>query len=171
MSKRGQAHKVEEKWMSLCKQDGVSPAQNKARVNLRTISAGQLQRLEEKVEERHGWALTRSREEVRELEDKIDDLDYEHLLEKEAIILRAKTQKQQAKDSLTQAEEKQDRLSVLVLAAEDSTKALERKLRLEMLAADKALGRCERLAAAKEAVNNNLEEKCAEMERLKSRNE
>ncbi len=80
--------------MSLCKQDGVSPAENKARVNLRTMSAGQLHRLEEKVEERHSWALTRSREEMRELAEKIDDLDYEHLLEKEAIRLRAKTQKQ-----------------------------------------------------------------------------
>jgi hypothetical protein len=44
-------------------------------------------------------------------------------------------------------------------------------LRLETLAADKAMGRCERLAAAKEAVNINLKEKCAEMERLKTRNE
>ena len=115
--------------MSLCKQDGVSPAQNKARVNLRTILAGQLQRMEEKVEERHGRTLTRCREEVRALEEKMDNRDYEHLLEKEAIILRAKSQNRQTKDSLTQAQEKQDRLSVLVLAAEDCTKALERKLR------------------------------------------
>jgi hypothetical protein len=171
MSNRGQAHKVDEKWMSLCKQDGVSPAHNKSRVNLRTMSAGQLRRLEEKVEDRQGWELTRSREEVRELTQKIDDLDFEHFLEKEALQLRAKTQKQQAKDSLTDAEEKQDRLNALVMAAEESTKALERKLRLETLAADKALGRCERLAAAKEAVNINLEEKCTEMARLKASNE
>jgi hypothetical protein len=59
MSNRGQAHKVDEKWMSLCKQDGVSPAHNKARVNLRTMSAGRLRRLEKKVEERQGWELTR----------------------------------------------------------------------------------------------------------------
>jgi hypothetical protein len=149
MSKRGQAHKVDEKWISLCKRDGVSLAHNKARVNLRTMSAGQLRRLEEKVEERQGWALTRSREEVRELAQKIDDLDYEHLLVKEAIRLRTKTQKQQAKDSLTNAEEKQDRLNALVMAAEESTNALERRLRLETLAADKALGRCGEVGGGK----------------------
>jgi hypothetical protein len=77
--------------MSLCKHDRVSPAHNKARVNLRTMSAGQLRRLEEKVEERQSWELTRSREEVRELARKIDDLDYEHFFEKEATRLRAKT--------------------------------------------------------------------------------
>ena len=76
--------------MSRCNQDGVSPVHNKSRINLRTMSAGHLHRLEEKAEKWHGWALTRSREEVRELEQKVDDLDYEHLLEKEAIILRAK---------------------------------------------------------------------------------
>jgi hypothetical protein len=53
LSKRGQAHKVDEKWMSRCNQDGVSPVQNKARINLRTMSAGQLHRLEEKMDERH----------------------------------------------------------------------------------------------------------------------
>jgi hypothetical protein len=57
------------------------------------------------------------------------------------------------------------------MAVEESTKALERKLRLETLAADKVLERCERLSAAKEAVNINLEEKCAELERLKARKE
>jgi hypothetical protein len=113
MSKRGQAHKVDEKFMSRCNQDGVSPVQNMARLNLRTMSARQLDRLQTKVEKRHGWALTRSREEVRELEQNKEDQDYEHLLEKEAIILRAKTQKQQAKDALTDAEEKQDRLNAL----------------------------------------------------------
>ena len=108
---------------------------------------------------------------MRELEQNKEDQDYEHLLEKEAIILRAKTQKEQAKDALTDAEEKQDRLNALVLAAEQSTKALERKLRLEKLAADKAFERCETLAAAKETININLEEKVAEMERHKARNE
>ncbi len=51
-----------------------------------------MQRLEEKMKVRQGWALTRSREEVRELEEKVDNLDYEHLLEKEAIILNTKTE-------------------------------------------------------------------------------
>ncbi len=66
LSKRGQAHKVDKKWMSRCKQDGVSPVQNKARINLRTMSAGPLHRLEEKMDERNGWALAQTQEELRE---------------------------------------------------------------------------------------------------------
>jgi hypothetical protein len=129
--------------MSRCNQNGVSPAHNKSRMNLRTMSAGLLNRLETKVEERNDWALTRSREEVLELKEKLEDQDYEHLLEKEAVMLRAKKQKQRAKDLLTDAEEKQDRLNALVLAAEESGKAMERKLRQKTLAADKAFVRSE----------------------------
>jgi hypothetical protein len=57
------------------------------------MSARQLDRLESKVEERHGWALARSHEEVRALEDKLDEHNYDHMLEKEALVLRAKQQK------------------------------------------------------------------------------
>ena len=67
--------------------------QNARRVNLRTMSARQLDRLESKVDERHGWALARSHEEVRALEDKLGEHNYDHMLEKEALVLRTKQQK------------------------------------------------------------------------------
>jgi hypothetical protein len=53
------------------------------------------------------------------LEKKLEDQNYEHLLEKEAVALRAKKQKKKDTDSLTEAEVKHHRLHDLVLAAED----------------------------------------------------
>jgi hypothetical protein len=52
MSKRGQAHKVEERFMTRCNQDGMSPVQRAGWLNLRTMSASTKERLEKRVEER-----------------------------------------------------------------------------------------------------------------------
>jgi hypothetical protein len=80
MSKKGQDHKVDEKWMTPCKQDGVSPVLNAARLNLRRMSARQRERLEITVEEPHDWALSQSHEKVRELQQELKEEMYEHLL-------------------------------------------------------------------------------------------
>ncbi len=157
LSKKGKAHKVDEKWMSRSNQEGVSPVYNKSRVNLRTMSAVQLNRLETKVEERNGWALTRSREEVLELKAKLEDTDYEHLLEKEAIMLqkkgvtlRAKNQRMKDKESLKVAEERQDRLQEQVAAAEMSSVNMGRKLRVQTAEAHLVNARCEAIGSLAE---------------------
>ncbi len=86
LSKRGEPNKVDEAFISPVNEFGLSPLTNARRVNLRTMSARQLDRLETKVDERHGWALARSDEEARALEDKLDEHNYDHLLEKEALV-------------------------------------------------------------------------------------
>ena len=55
---------MEEKFIARCNQDGMTPVQSEHRVNLRTMSATSKERLEMRVEERHGWALRTSRHEV-----------------------------------------------------------------------------------------------------------
>jgi hypothetical protein len=72
MSKRGQANKVDEKWMSPCNKEGLSPFQNSARLNMKTISARQRERLEKKADESHGWELAGKHEEVRQLTAKLE---------------------------------------------------------------------------------------------------
>jgi hypothetical protein len=87
LSKRGEPNKVDEAFISPVNEFELSSLTNSRRVNLRTMSARQLQRLETKVDERHGWALARSQEEVRALKDTLDEhnYNYDHLLEKEAF--------------------------------------------------------------------------------------
>jgi hypothetical protein len=62
---------------------------NERRVNLRTVALSTRARLETKVEERYGWALSKSHEEVRELKTKLDDEQYAHQLAKEALLFVA----------------------------------------------------------------------------------
>ncbi len=98
LSKRGEPNKVDEAFISPVNEFGLSPLTNSRRVNLRTMSARQLQRLETKVDERHGWALARSQEEVETLKDTLAEHNYDHLLEKEALVLRAKQQKKRTRN-------------------------------------------------------------------------
>jgi hypothetical protein len=155
MSKRGQAHKVDEKWMTPYKQDGVSPVLNSVRLNLRTMFAiGKGSAW--KLRWRNGWALNQSEEKVRELQQELEDEKYEHLLSQEALMLRMKKLKQKDKDSLMQAERKQHSLHDLIVAAELGCKDVERRLRFETSEADKAIRRCETLEAANEAANMAL---------------
>ena len=93
MSKRGHAHIVEEKWMTKCNQEGMSPVLSEGRLNLRTMSARTKHRLEKRVDEMHGWALEKSNDKVVELETQLEEETYRHLLEKEAYHMRVKNHK------------------------------------------------------------------------------
>jgi hypothetical protein len=128
LNKRGVPNKVDEVFISPLNEFGLSPLTNARRVNLRTMSARQLQRLETKVDERHGWALARSHEEVQALEDKVEEQKDDHLLVKQAVVLRAKEQKKKDKEALTGVEVKHDRLNVLLTAAVQESKLLERQI-------------------------------------------
>ena len=164
MSKRGQAHKVEEKFMTRCNQDGMSPVQSEGRFNLRTMSARTKERLQMGVEERHGWTLRTSREEVKHLKEQLLDEQYSHLLDKEAVGMRARTQTMKDKDALTQAGIKGDKLQLLVVAAEQSTKEVERRLRNESSQGDKALRRVKALERAQENIVAQLNARSLELE-------
>jgi hypothetical protein len=131
---------------------------------LRTMSARQLQRLETKVDERHGWALARSHEEVLALEDKLEDEQYDHLLVKQALVLRAKEQKKKDKESLTGVEVKHDRLNVLLTAAVQESKLLERQMRVTNVQGEKAEERIEALEVAMERLTVALETKGRELD-------
>jgi hypothetical protein len=85
---------------------------------MRKISARQREQLERTTDDRHGLALTGSQEEVRQLTVKLEEEEYQHLLEKEALILRGNHQKIKDKEAVKQAEEKGERLNALVQAAE-----------------------------------------------------
>ena len=150
--------------MTPCKQDGVSPLINASRFNLRTMSARQRERLEITVEERHGWALQQSLGKVQDLQQELEEEQYEHLLSQEALSLRMKKQKQKDKDSLMKAEGKRLSLHDLVVAAERSCVDAERQLRVETSEVEKALRRCEALEAANAAVNMALVAKCVDLE-------
>ena len=63
---------------------------NERRVNLRTVTSSTRKRLEMKVEERHGLALSESHDEILDLKNTLEDERYEHLLAKEAVALRVK---------------------------------------------------------------------------------
>jgi hypothetical protein len=91
MSKRGHPHKVEEKFLTRCNQDGLTLVHCVGRLNLRTMSAGTKERLEMRVEERHGWALTTSRQEVEHLKEQLLEEEHGHMLDKEAAVMRART--------------------------------------------------------------------------------
>ncbi len=163
MSKRGQAHKVEEKFLTRCSQDVMTPVHSVGRLNLRTMSAGTKERLEMRVEERHGWALTTSRQEVERLQEQLLEEQYGHLLDKEAAVMRARTQKNKDKEALTQASVKADNLELLVVAANHSTKEVERRLRKESSEVDKAQRRVTQLERAQEPLETKLNAKSREL--------
>ena len=152
--------------MTPCKQDGVSPLINSSRLNLRTMSARQRERLEVTVEERHGWALNQSHAKVRDLQQDLEEEQYEHLLSQEALSLRMKKQKEKDKDSLLQAEGKQNQLQELVTAAERRTKELERRLRIEATALEKGMQRSEKADGMVARMRTQLEAKCDEEKRI-----
>jgi len=164
MSKRGQAHKVEERYLTRCNQYGLSPVEKAGRLNLRTMSASTKQRLEKRVEERHGWELSRCREEVKELTEQLEEEQYGHMLAKEAVVLRAKTQKKKDKEAFQLASMANDKLNVLVEAALQSNKQVERRLRNESKQADKALARVEQLEQALAEIRTELNAKSKELE-------
>jgi len=164
MSKRGQAHKVEEKYIARCNQDGMTPVQSEHRVNLRTMSARSKERLEMRVEERHGWALRTSREEVEVLKEQLLDQEYGHLLETEAAVMRMRGQVQKHKDALTQAGNKRDNLELLLVAAEQSRKEVERRLRNESSEGEKVLRRVKQLERAQENLATGLKDKSRELQ-------
>ena len=139
LSRHGEPNKVDAAFISPCNEFGLSPLMNERRVNLRTVTSSTRKRLEMKVEERHGWALSESHGEILDLKSTLEDERYEHLLAKEALALRVKKQKAKDKESLTQAEEKQHKLQALVVAADISGKELERRLRLETMEAHNAV--------------------------------
>ena len=164
MSKRGQAHKVEEKFIARCNQDGMTPVQSEHRVNLRTMSATSKERLEMRVEERHGWALRSSRHEVEVLKEQLLDEEYVHFLEKEAADMRVRVQLQKQKDALTHAGVKAGNLELLLVAADQSRKEVERRLRKESTEADKALRRVKQLERAEDNLLTGCNDKYRELE-------
>ena len=100
-------------------------------MNLRTITADTRARLEHSVEVRHGRALQKSQQEVQALKTQLEEEEYILRLEKEGVTLRAKNQRMKDKESLKEAEERQDRLQELVAAAEMCSVNLGRKLQVQ----------------------------------------
>ena len=121
-TKRGEPQKVDEAFISRVNEFGISPLTSERRLNLRTMSARAKDRLEKKVDEQHGWSLLHAQEEVHDLAKTLEDERYDHLLEKEAIILQANLQKKRTKEAITQGGAVQDKLQKLVVAAEVSVK-------------------------------------------------
>jgi hypothetical protein len=117
VARRGEPNNVDDAFISPCNEFGISPLMNERRLNLRTVSASTRARLETQVDERHGRALMQSHEEVRELQAKLEEERYDHLLAKEAVVLRAKTQQRKDKEAITQAQDKQHKLHDLVTLA------------------------------------------------------
>ncbi len=116
--------------MTRCNQDGMSPVQRAGRMNLRTISASTKERLEKRVEEHHDWELSRSRGEAKNLKEHLEAEQYGHMLDREAVVMRAKTQRKKDKEPLTQVVTTNEKLNVLFVAALQSTsnKEVERRL-------------------------------------------
>jgi chromosome segregation ATPase len=129
---------------------------------MRTISARQRDRLQRTVDERHGLALMGSREEVRQLRVNLEEEEYQHLLEKEALILRGKHQKSKDKEAVKQAEEKGARLNALVQAAEGCQRLLERRLMAQRKETKTAVGRCEALTVAQASWREAFDAKCVD---------
>jgi hypothetical protein len=168
-SKRGAPQKVDEAFISRVNEFGISPLTSERRLNLRTMSARTKERLEKKVDEQHGWALLQKQEEVLELAETLEGERYDHLLEKEAVIMRAKSQKKKAQDALTQGVAVQDKLQKLVAAAEVSVKALQREVRLETFAADKAEERHAALVAEMHVYKTELQTTRTELQQVNAK--
>jgi hypothetical protein len=124
------------------------------------MSAGQLHRLEEKIDERHGWALAQTHEDLREATSLLEDERYEHGLEKEGLLMRLRTQKQKEKLTRTEAVEERDKLELLVRAAEQSTKETGRQLRCELNGTNMAERRLTTLRESFENLKTELEVTC-----------
>jgi hypothetical protein len=129
--KRGHPNKVDEAFMSRCNSFGMSPFGNEQRVNLRTVSARTRERLAKKVEEKHGFALQRSEEEVEKLMTQVEEVQYGAMLDKEAVVMRAQKQRKKDKDLLLKADEERKKISGLLALAEVANKDLDRHLRVE----------------------------------------
>ena len=157
LSKKGEPNKVDEAFLSRLSEFGISPLMNERRVNLRTMSSSAKERLENKVEERHGWALTKKQEQLREVKSQLEDERYEHGLEKEGLLMRLKSQKQKEKTARNEAGAKQDKLQLLVQAADLSTKEKERRLRIEVNEASMAERRLVPLRESLDKLKTELE--------------
>ncbi len=89
----------------------------------------------------------------------MEEEQYGHMLAKEAVVLRAKTQKKKDKEALKQASMANDKLNVLVEVALQSNKEVKRRLRNESKEADKALDRVEQLEQALAKMRTELNAK------------
>jgi archaellum component FlaC len=119
-------------------------------MNLRTITGETRARLEHSVEVRHGRALQKSQQEVQDLKTQLEEEEYILRLEKEGVTLRAKNQRMKDKESLKEAEVRQDRLKELVAAAEMCSVNLGRKLRVQKAKAEMVNARCEAIGSLAE---------------------
>jgi hypothetical protein len=117
-----------------------------------------------RVEERYGWALRTSRQEVEVLKEQLLDEEYCHLLCIEAAGMRMRAQLQKHKDALKHAENKGDNLQLLVVAAEQSRKEVERRLRNESIEGEKSLRRVKQMERAHENLVTGLHDKSRELE-------
>jgi hypothetical protein len=162
LSKRGQATKVDEKWMTPCNQEGMSPYQNSARLNMRTISTRQREHLQKKADERHGFELADKDAKMRELTDQLEVEENEHLLQKQAQLLRGENQRKKDKEALQEAECNGERLHNLILVAELTQKRLERQLNQQTKEGEAAEGRCDGLAVAMASLQVKYDAKCGE---------
>jgi hypothetical protein len=148
--------------MTKCNQEGISPVLSEARLNLRTMSARTKNRLELRADEMRAWALKRSNDKVVELETQLQEESYQHLMEKEACVMRANKQKRKDKEYLAQAEERHTILQGLFVAAEVASKQLERKLRVETIEGLKVL--LDQLHAAETMVADLEEQSTAKLQ-------
>ena len=101
---------------------------------------------------------------MRELKDTLNEHNYDHLLEKEALVLRAKQQKKKDKESLTEAEVKHHRLTALLTVAEQDKNLLGRQIRGATIRGEKAEERIDALDNAKASLKVALEAKGSQLE-------
>jgi hypothetical protein len=105
-------------------------------------------------------------EELCEVTSQLEDERYDHVFEKEGLLMRLKTQKQKDKTAITEAGAKQDKLQlVLVTAAEQSAKEteLERRVRSEVNEANMAERRLGTLRESFEKLKTELEVTCVDL--------
>ena len=166
LSKRGDPSKVDEAFMSRCNSFGMSPFGNEQRLNLRTVSARTRERLAKKVEEKHGFALQRSEEEVEKMKKQIEVVQYGAMLDKEAVIMRAQKQKKKDKELFQKADAERQRLSGLVALAEVAKKQLERQLRVEKSEVNKGNEKIRNVKDKVVELGEQLQKKCGESQTL-----
>ncbi len=88
------------------------------------------------------------------MKTQLEEEGYILRLEKEGVALRAKNQRMKDKESLKEAEERQDRLQELVAAAEMCSVNLGRKLRVQTAEAVIVNARCEAIGTLAEQEGN-----------------
>ncbi len=152
--------------MSRCTRFGMSPFGHEQRVNLRIVSARTRERLSKKVEEKHGFALQRSEEEVEKLKTQIEEVQYGAMLDKEAVIMRAQKQRKKDKELLQKADGERLRLSGLVALAEVANKDLERQLRVEKSEINKGNDKIRSVKDKVVELGEKLQKKCDESKTL-----